>query len=671
MEKKSKYKIVSVLLSGPYNKTFDYIISENCSDKIGQLVVVPFRNREIIGIIFKKGLDNLPIERLKKVKFVVNLPLISKIYMDFIDFFSDWNCVDKGNVLKLIISPFDKKTLQNLGHKNYKPVKFEHSKLKAHNEIKELNQDQKYASKKILGGFKSKSSRCFLLDGVAGSGKTETYFEAVKYCLQNNKQALILLPEIGLTSDWELRFQKSFGFKALVWHSGITKSRKKKIWLSALFEKSLVVVGARSALFLPFKNLGLIVIDEEHDSSFKQDEGIKYHARDMSVYLASKKQIPIVLSSATPSIETLFNVKTKKFSKLNLFSRATGSSLPEIKIIDLNKSPPKKDSWLSEVMINELKKRFRKNEQSLIFLNRRGYSALTLCRKCGYRVQCKNCNSWLVEHKKSNTYLCHHCGFKKLLSKKCENCNETEMVSCGPGVEKITEEIQTIFPTAIVENISSDSIKNLDDFNKTIEKISLGNVNIIVGTQILAKGYDFPKLNFVGIVDGDVGLYGGDLRSSEKCFQLLSQVSGRAGRHIKNEKGLVFLQTYYPGNSVIKSIKKMDRKMFFKEELSYRKSAFMPPFSRLISIILSSKSEKLLNEFSFNLLEKSPKYNEISVLGPAPAPLNFVRGRYRMRFLVRSSKNINLQNIVRNWIGLISIPGSIRLNVDVEPHNFM
>ena len=671
MEKNFKHKIISVLLSGPYNKTFDYINLENLSDKVGQIVIVPFRNREIIGIVVNKGRDNFPIEKLKKVKSVVNLPLFSKIYLDFIDFFSDWNCADKGNVLKLIISPFDTKTIQNLGHKNYKPLKFEQSNLKTENTIKELNKDQKYASRKILEGFQSETSKCFLLDGVAGSGKTETYFQAVKYCLKNNKQVLILLPEIGLTSDWELRFEKSFGFKPLVWHSGITKSKKKKIWLSVLFEKSLVVVGARSALFLPFKNLGLIVIDEEHDLSFKQDEGIRYHARDMSVYLAAKKKIPIVLCSATPSIETLFNVKTKKFIKLNLHSRATGSSLPEIKIIDLRKNPPQKDTWLSEAMIGELKKRFKKNEQSLIFLNRRGYSSLTLCRKCGHRVQCKNCNSWLVEHKKSNTYLCHHCGFKKLLSNKCENCHETEMVSCGPGVEKISEEIQTIFPSAIVENISSDTVKNLEHFNITLEKITKGKVDFIIGTQILAKGYDFPKLNFVGIVDGDVGLYGGDLRSSEKCFQLLSQVSGRAGRHIKKEKGLVYLQTYNPENSVIKTIKEMDRKMFFKEELDYRKSAFMPPFSRLISIILSSKSEKLLNEFSLNLLEKFPNYNEISVLGPAPAPLNFVRGRYRVRFLIRSSKNVNLQNIVRNWISSISVPGSIRLSVDVDPYNFL
>ena len=671
MEKNFKHKIISVLLSGPYNKTFDYIILEKWSDKVGQIVIVPFRNREILGIVVNKGRENFPIEKLKKVKSVVNLPLFSKIYLDFIDFFSDWNCADKGNVLKLIISPFDTKTIQNLGHKNYKPLKFEQSNLKTENVIKELNKDQKYASNKILEGFQSETSKCFLLDGVAGSGKTETYFQAVKYCLKNNKQVLILLPEIGLTSDWELRFEKSFGFKPLVWHSGITKSIKKKIWLSVLFEKSLVVVGARSALFLPFKNLGLIVIDEEHDLSFKQDEGIRYHARDMSVYLAAKKKIPIVLCSATPSIETLFNVKTKKFIKLNLHSRATGSSLPEIKIIDLKKNPPQKDTWLSEAMIVELKKRFKKNEQSLIFLNRRGYSSLTLCRKCGHRVKCKNCNSWLVEHKKSNTYLCHHCGFKKLLSNKCENCHETEMVSCVPGVEKISEEIQTIFPSAIVENISSDTVKNLEHFNITLEKITKGNVDFIVGTQILAKGYDFPKLNFVGIVDGDVGLYGGDLRSSEKCFQLLSQVSGRAGRHIKKEKGLVYLQTYNPENSVIKTIKEMDRKMFFKEELDHRKSASMPPFSRLISIILSSKSEKLLNEFSLNLLGKSPNYNEISILGPAPAPLNFVRGRYRARFLIRSSKKVNLQNIVRNWIRSISVPGSIRLSVDVDPYNFL
>ncbi len=671
MEKKNNHKIVSVLLSGPYNKTFDYIIEKKSQAKIGQVIIVPFGNREVVGMIFKKSKDSFPFEKLKKVKSVVNLPVLSKFYIEFIEFFSNWNCIYKGNVLKMILSPFETKNLQNFNPEKYKLFQSEQSNIiKNYTDIN-LNHDQKTASKKIINALKRNISRSFLLDGVAGSGKTETYFEAVKYCIKKGKQILILLPEIGLTTEWELRFEKSFGFKPMIWHSGVSISKKKNIWFSVLFKKNLVIVGTRSAVFLPFKNLGLIVVDEEHDLSFKQDEGIRYHARDMSVYLAVKTKIPIVLSSATPSIESVFNVYSKKFYHLDLPSRATGSALPEIKIIDLKKNPIKKGHWVSNPLMDELKERYKNNEQSLIFLNRRGYSAYTLCRKCGYRVNCKNCYAWLVEHKKTNTFLCHHCGFKKALSKYCENCHETEMISSGPGIEKISEEIKKIFPNANVEDLSSDTIQNPDNFKKILKKIVNGKVDIIIGTQILAKGYDFPKLNFVGIIDGDFGIFGSDLRSSEKCFQLLSQVAGRAGRHIKNKKGLVYIQTYNPEDDIIKIIKKIDREKFFEQELKTRKLAFMPPYSRLISLILSSKSENFLNEFSFTFLKNAPNYKEIDILGPAPAPLSYIRGRHRIRFLIRSGRNINIQRIVSTWVESISIPRSIKLNIDVDPYNFL
>ena len=668
MENITNYQIVSVLLSGPYNKTFDYLVEKTKQAKVGQIVIVPFGKQELLGLIFERSKNKIKKEKLKKIKSIVNLPLISKPFLDFTEFFASWNCAYKGNVLKLMVSPFDKKSIQNLDYKNYKPIDEEKTNVKGN--FKKLNLYQKKASKEILNGF-NKNSNCFLLDGVAGSGKTETYFEGVNHCLKNNKQVLILLPEIGLTSDWEERFKKTFGFKPLVWHSGITKSKKKKIWLSSLYNKKLVLVGARSALFLPFNNLGLIVVDEEHDLSFKQEEGIRYHARDMAIYLASKINIPIILSSATPSVETIFNVKLKKFSSLYLPSRATGSDLPEIQIIDMKENPTSSGNWLSDVMLKELLKRYKNNEQSLIFLNRRGYSPLTLCKNCGHRVQCNNCNSWLVEHKKEKIYLCHYCGYKKNVTGDCEGCNEAQLVSCGPGVEKIIEELSNCFPNAVIENFSSDTINKLDHFTESLKKIKSGKVDFIVGTQIIAKGYDIPNLNFVGIVDGDIGTYGGDLRSSEKCFQLLTQVSGRAGRHLKKKRGLVYLQTYNPESLVLKTIKEMNKDKFYEEELNFRKQASMPPFSRLISLIISSKYEKTLNEFSYNLFECAPKYKDVDILGPAPAPLNFVRGRYRNRFLVRSNKKIYLQNIVRDWISSIKIPRSIRLSIDVDPYNFM
>ena len=671
MEKPYRNEIVSVLLSGPYNKTFDYIISENTSLKIGQIVLVPFGRQESLGIIIGKEKDNLPENKLKKIKSIINLPIICNFYIDFINFFANWNCADKGSVLKMILSPFDKQSLKNIDRKNYKIIDEGLCNLKKENNIKQLNYNQKMAYKKVIQNLKKVVSKTFLLDGVAGSGKTETYFEAVKDCIKNNKQVLILLPEIGLTLDWELRFFDRFGFKPLVWHSGITKSKKKKIWLSALNKRKMVLVGARSALFVPMSNLGLIVIDEEHDISFKQEEGIRYHARDMAIYLASKCNASIILSSATPSIESLYNVKIKKYLSLALPKRATGSDLPEIRIINLKKDPPKKGNWLSEVMLKELTERYNNKEQSLLFLNRRGYSPLTLCKDCGFRIQCNNCNAWLVEHKKKEVYLCHHCGFRKKITHICEKCYSSDLVSCGPGIEKINEEIKKSFPNATIENISSDNINNLDHFKEVLKKIIEGKVQFIIGTQILSKGYDLPKLNFVGIVDADIGIYGGDLRSSEKCFQLLTQVSGRAGRHIKNKKGLVYLQTYNPDNSVINTIKDMDRKRFLEEELIFRKSASMPPFKRLISIIISSKSEKELNNFCFYMLGTWAKYKNVEILGPAPAPLNYIRGRFRNRFLIRSEKNVNIQNIVRKWIDLIKKPKSLRISVDVDPYNFL
>ena len=509
-----------------------------------------------------------------------------------------------------------------------------------------------------------------MLHGIAGSGKTETYFEAINFCIKNKKQVLILLPEIGLTSEWENRFEKRFGIVPDKWHSGIKKSVKKRIWARTILKKDLIIVGARSALFLPLSNLGLIIVDEEHDSSFKQEEGQRYHARDMSIYLSSKAGVPAILASATPSIESLHNVFNKKYIYLNLPSRATGAQMPDVQIIDMKDNQPLSGNWISEPMVNELKRRYENKEQAMIFLNRRGYSNLTICRTCGHRMSCKNCNSWLIEHRKTNKYLCHHCGYKKPLSDKCENCSSHDLVSCGPGIEKISDEIKNIFPNSIIENLSSDTFSNLENFNSIIKNIVDGKVNFIIGTQILAKGYDFPKLNYVGIIDGDVGVYGGDLRASEKCFQLLKQVSGRAGRHLKNKRGLVQIQTYNPQNPILKTIKDMDENKFYLEEISYRKDAAMPPFSRLISIIISSKSENILHDVCYNLLEKFPRYKDIKILGPAPAPLSFLRGRYRNRFLIKSPKNTFSQDIVKNWIENTKIPKQIRISIDVDPYTF-
>ena len=667
MQDNKKFKLVSVLLSGPFDKVFSYKINIS-SYEVGKIIIAPFRNQKLLGIILDEDPELIEDEKVKEVDCSIKLPPLSKIYIEFINFFGKWNCIKRGLVLKQIFNPHDKNSIKKVEDlKIYEFYKM--PEIKSCSQIN-LNDNQKTVSKKIIKNFTQKKSSTFLLHGIAGSGKTETYFEAINFCIKNKRQVLILLPEIGLTSEWENRFEKRFGIVPDKWHSGIKKSVKKRIWARTILKKDLIIVGARSALFLPLSNLGLIIIDEEHDSSFKQEEGQRYHARDMSIYLSSKAGIPAILASATPSIESLHNVFNKKYIHLNLPSRATGAQMPDVQIIDMKDNQPLSGNWISEPMVNELKRRYENKEQAMIFLNRRGYSNLTICRTCGHRMSCKNCNSWLIEHRKTNKYLCHHCGYKKPLSDKCENCSSHDLVSCGPGIEKISDEIKNIFPNSIIENLSSDTFSNLENFNSIIKNIVDGKVNFIIGTQILAKGYDFPKLNYVGIIDGDIGVYGGDLRASEKCFQLLKQVSGRAGRHLKNKKGLVQIQTYNPQNPILKTIKDMDENKFYLEEISYRKDAAMPPFSRLISIIISSKSENLLHDVCYNLLEKFPRYNDVKILGPAPAPLSFLRGRYRNRFLIKSSKNTFSQDIVKNWIENTKIPKQIRISIDVDPYTF-
>ena len=667
MQDNKKFRIVSILLSGPFDRVFSYKI-EMSSYKEGKIIIAPFRNQKLLGIILNEDPELIDNEKIKDVDCSINLPALSKIYIEFINFFGKWNCIKRGLVLRQILSPHDKNSIKkiadfNVNDFNKTNIIINHSKIN-------LNNDQKFNSKKIIANFSQKKAKIFLLHGVAGSGKTETYFEAIDFCIKNKKQVLILLPEIGLTTEWENRFKNRFSIVPDKWHSGIKKSVKKRIWARTILKKDLIIVGARSALFLPLSNLGLIIVDEEHDSSFKQEEGQRYHARDMSIYLASKKNIPIILASATPSIESLYNASINKYVHLNLPSRATGSSMPEVNIIDMKDNPPLSRNWISEPMVNELKRRYENKEQVMIFLNRRGYSNLTICRSCGYRISCKNCHSWLVEHRKTNNYLCHHCGYKKPLSNKCENCSASNLVSCGPGIEKIRDEIKNLFPSAYIEDLSSDRFSNFENFNSIIQNIINGKVDFIIGTQILAKGYDFPNLNYVGIIDGDIGTYGGDLRASEKCFQLLKQVSGRAGRHLKNRKGLVQIQTYNPQNPILKTLKEMDEENFYLEEISYRKEAFMPPFSRLISIIISSKSKNLLHDVSYKLLETFPKYNGIRILGPAPAPLSFLRGRYRNRFLIKSQKKAFVQDIVKSWIENTKIPKQVRISIDVDPYTF-
>ena len=624
-----------------------------------------------------KFLDNDEIEEINKHKITSKRKLILDFLFKSKQAVFQEDLIDNTGVSKSILKDMTKKNLiveelvkkqaySNLKVPNYKKIKFEINKL--------LNSEQKNAVEKINVSIKKKKPDCFLLDGVPGSGKTETYFQTVKTCLDEGKQILILLPEISLTPDWEKRFHQSFSFAPLVWHSGITKTKKKQIWLSALNSSAGVIVGARSALMLPILNLGLIIVDEEHDPAFKQEEGVRYNARDMAIYKAIRSSVPIVLASATPSLETYHNMKIGKYIHLTLPKRATGAALPDIKLIDLKANTPERGKWISSVLTNEIKSKLDNREQSLLFLNRRGYAPLTICNSCGNKIKCVNCETWLVEHRSQNTLVCHHCGYTKRISNTCDICGaEGQIKACGPGVERIEEEINQLFPEAKLTVLSSDTMKSQKTLVKTLEKIKNNKVDIIIGTQMIAKGHDFPDLKLVGIIDSDVGLSGGDLRASERSFQLLQQVSGRSGRHSIDEqdKGVVFLQTYDNENPIIRAIAKNNRDDFFEKELSSRKNANMPPFGRLAAIILSSKYERKLDGFASELLRVAPLFKNVKIFGPAPAPLYFLRGKYRRRFLIKSDKTVNIQDVLLNWTNKIKTPHNVKLTIDIDPFSFM
>ncbi|MDC0093418.1 primosomal protein N' [Alphaproteobacteria bacterium] len=539
---------------------------------------------------------------------------------------------------------------------------------------KVLNEHQRNAVDVINISIKKGKADCFLLDGVPGSGKTETYFEAVQTCLNEGKQVLILLPEIALTPDWQKRFYSKFNLHPFVWHSEISKKKRKEIWLSALNGTAGVIVGTRSALMIPISKLGLIIVDEEHESAFKQEENLRYNARDMAVYRANRSSASIVLASATPSLETFHNMRTGKYTHLILPKRATGADMPDIKLLDMKQNPPKKGNWISPILINEIQDKLLKQEQTLLFLNRRGYAPLRVCNSCGNKVKCINCETWLVEHRSDNLLTCHHCGYSKYISNVCEVCgNKDEMKSCGPGVERIEEEVTKLFPNAKSITLSSDTMKNQNLLTDAIEKIKNSEVDIIIGTQMVAKGHDFPKLKLVGILDGDIGLSGGDLRASERSFQLLQQVSGRSGRHSigPNDKGIVYLQTFDTENPIIKAIAQNNRDDFFKNELMSRKNANMPPFGRLAAIILSSRFESKLDSFAIDLSRLAPTFKNVKIFGPAPAPMYFLRGKYRRRFLIKSDKTVNIQKVLIDWINKINKPSNINLNIDIDPFSFM
>ena len=534
----------------------------------------------------------------------------------------------------------------------------------------QLSEGQQAAADVFVEAVQTHKFAPFLLDGVTGSGKTETYFEAVAEALRLNRQVLVLLPEIALTENFLRRFEHRFGVPPILWHSSLKSSERRRAWRSIVLGDAQVIVGARSALFLPYANLGLIVVDEAHEISFKQDDGVRYNARDVAVMRAKFEAFPVILASATPALETMQLAEAGVYRKIDLPARFGGAQLPDIQIVDLRKEAPERGKWLAPRLVEEMKARLARGEQSLLFLNRRGYAPLTLCRHCGYRFQCPNCTAWLVEHRFSKRLACHHCGHEVPVPEACPECGTGDcLVACGPGVERIADEVAEILPEARVALVTSDTMNTAEAMNEFVAKAENKAIDVIVGTQLVTKGYHFPELTLVGVVDADLGLEGGDLRAAERTYQQVAQVAGRAGRGEK--PGEVLIQTRHPEASVIAALAAGDRDAFYAAEIEARRDANAPPFGRWAAIIVSSEDQAEAKAAARAIGGTAPNLPDMLVLGPAPAPLSLLRGRHRFRLLINAKRSAELQRVLREWLEPLQFPRGVRVHIDVDPYSFV
>jgi len=510
-----------------------------------------------------------------------------------------------------------------------------------------------------------------LLDGVTGSGKTEVYFEAVAENIRRKRQTLILMPEIALTAQFLDRFTARFGVRPAEWHSQLSPRIRQRTWAAVAGNEVSVVVGARSALFLPYADLGLIIVDEEHDPAYKQEDGAHYHARDMAVVRGSIAKIPVVLASATPSVESEVNARRGRYRHLHLPERFGGAHLPAIEAIDMRREGPPRGRFISPRLAKAVQTTLERKEQALLFLNRRGYAPLTLCRACGFRLQCPNCDAWLVDHRFRKRLVCHHCGFSMPPPVECPNCHATESFApIGPGVERLEQEAAELFPQARILVLSSDLVESIERLRQELDDVAQGRFDLVIGTQLVAKGHHFPKLNLVGIVDADLGLGNGDPRAAERTFQLLHQVVGRAGR--EEGRGLGYLQTHQPEHPVMRALISGDREAFYKSEIELRERTHYPPFGRLASLVITANDRHGAESYGRTLVSHAPKNEDVRVLGPAEAPIAVVRGRHRFRLLVKAPRAFDLSAYLRQWLAASPKPrGNVRLEVDVDPQSFL
>ena len=532
-----------------------------------------------------------------------------------------------------------------------------------------LNDNQRDAAASLASAI-GKGFDPVLLDGVTGSGKTEVYFEAIAECLRQRKQALVLLPEIALTEPFLKRFEARFGCQPVAWHSDLRSSQRRRAWRGIASGEAAVTVGARSALFLPYPDLGLIVVDEAHEPSFKQEDGVQYHARDTAVMRGKFEDIPVILSTATPPIESRHMVDLGRYREVSLPERFAGASMPVIEAIDLTQDPPPRGRWLAPQLVSEIEANLERGEQSLLFLNRRGFAPLTLCRHCGHRFQCPNCTAWMVEHRLMHRLACHHCGHVMPPPKTCPDCGEEDsLVACGPGVERIADEVAELFPEARTAIVTSDTIWSPHKAAEFVGAMEAHAIDVVIGTQLVTKGYHFPNLTLVGVVDADLGLAGGDLRAAERSFQQIQQVAGRAGRGDK--RGRVFVQTHDPDAPVIAALVKGDAPGFYAAETEARRDAAMPPFGRLAAIVVSAEDASEAETVARRIGHAAPEVEGMAVFGPAPAPLAMLRGRHRQRLLVHARRSLDVQDVIRDWLAGLDWSAKVRVSVDVDPYSFL
>lgn len=643
----------------------DYLIPNDIKLEQGDLVIVPFRSKRMLALVWQITSESeCAIEKLKTVESKINFNIPS-IYIKFIEWIANYYLYSLGHIFRMVIPTeigtyfvTGKKYKQKLLSEDYQYIK------------PEFNPEQENAIEKI-DKFIIDRKNTIILDGVTGSGKTEVYLSIINSILNSNPSAqiLIMLPEIALTNQIIDRVITRLNYSPSIWHSSITAKQRRENFLNISNGSAKIIIGARSALFLPFKNLSLIIVDEEHEQSYKQEEGVAYQARDMAIMRAKLGDIPIILASASPSLESIHNIALGKLELVTLSGRYNSNSMPKISILDM-KLERRKKYFISQELLKAIKANLTLNQQSLLFLNRKGYSPVMICGKCGNQKCCNHCSTSMVYHKSQKKLKCHQCGFVAALPKKCPNCElEESFIPCGPGVERLAEEVKELIPEARVIILTQESFNTPKQTEIILNAINNKEYDILIGTQIIAKGHHFPALTIVGVIDADSSMTGGDLRSAERTYQLLQQVGGRAGREIENSK--IYIQTYNPEHPLILALASYNREKFIKEEMNSRKAMNMPPFGRLASIILSSKQEQKLLEFSKELVKQSPISKEILVLGPAPALIYKIRGKFRYRILIKTKRNINIQKFLNTWLENIKIPSHIHFKIDIDPYYFL